>query len=239
MTSQRPQQDKPARPRGRTGPRSAAGKARTSRNALRHGLAVPVLADATLSAEVDDLARRIADGDDRLLEAAVRVAEAQVDLRRIRQARAIAMRRALSDPNPIRSADLRRFFGLLARVAAAEVNGREPRVSAEELEWAAALGNDPPDERRAENPSRRDRRPREAGPLRTSGPVAPQVRHPGAGCGAARSRRDGAASGLNLTYRGDLVPVRDRWWGKTACARRAGDKLGIGAHSAPSENGAR
>jgi hypothetical protein len=27
--------------------------------------------------------------------------------------------------------------------------------------------------------------------------------------------------------------------GKAACARRAGDKLGIGAHSAPSENGAR
>ena len=150
MTSQRPQQDKPARPRGRTGPRSAAGKARTSRNALRHGLAVPVLADAVLSAEVDDLARRIANGDDRLLKAAVRVAEAQVDLRRIRQARAIAMRRALSDPNPIRSAADRRFLGLLARVAAAEVNGREPRVSAEELEWAAALGNDPPDERRAE-----------------------------------------------------------------------------------------
>jgi hypothetical protein len=111
---------------------------------------VPVLADAALSVEVDDLVRRIADGDDRLLEAAVRVAEAQVDLRRIRQAHAIATRRALSDPNPIRSADLRRFFGLLARVAAAEVNGREPRVSAEELEWAAALGNDPPDERRAE-----------------------------------------------------------------------------------------
>jgi hypothetical protein len=111
---------------------------------------VPVLADAALSAEVDDLARCIADGDDRLLEAAVRVAEAQVDLRRIRQARAIAMRRALSDPNPIRSAADRRFFGLLARVAAAEVNGREPRVSAEELEWASALGNDPPDERRAE-----------------------------------------------------------------------------------------
>ena len=44
---------------------------------------------------------------------------------------------------------------------------------------------------------------------------------------------------MNLTYRGDLVPVRDRWRGKAACARRAGDKLGIGAHSAPSENGAR
>jgi len=150
VTSQHPQQDKPARPRGRTGPRSPAGKVRASRNALRHGLAVPVLVHAALSAEVDDLARRIADGDDRLLEAAVRVAEAQVDLRRIRQARATATRRALSDPNPIRSADLRRFFGLLAWVAAAEVNGREPRVSAEELEWAAALGNDPPDERRAE-----------------------------------------------------------------------------------------
>ena len=56
----------------------------------------------------------------------------------------------MSDPNPIGGADLRRFFDLLARVAAAEVNGRELRVSAEELEWAAALGNDPPDERRAE-----------------------------------------------------------------------------------------
>jgi hypothetical protein len=100
------------KPRGRTGPRSARGKAQSARNALRHGLAVPVLADPALSQEVYELARRIAAGDDRLLEPALHVAEAQVDLMRIQQARSTAMSHALSNPMYIsrsEGARLRRF----------------------------------------------------------------------------------------------------------------------------------
>ena len=75
--------------RASKGPRTAAGKARASRNALRHGLTVPVLADPQASAEARALATRIAgDGADPMLRAlALRVAEAQIDLCRVRHAR--------------------------------------------------------------------------------------------------------------------------------------------------------
>ena len=43
-----------------TGPRTRAGKQRSARNALRHGLNQPVLADPELAAEAADLAGRIA-----------------------------------------------------------------------------------------------------------------------------------------------------------------------------------
>jgi hypothetical protein len=43
-----------------TGPKSAAGKARSARNARRHGLNLPVLVDPVLAPDVETLARRIA-----------------------------------------------------------------------------------------------------------------------------------------------------------------------------------
>src|SRR5205085_6792173 len=43
-----------------TRPRTRAGKAAAARNALRHGLSLPVLADTALAAEAAALARRIA-----------------------------------------------------------------------------------------------------------------------------------------------------------------------------------
>lgn len=42
------------------GPTTAAGKARSSRNALRHGLAVPLARDPRHQARIEDLARLIA-----------------------------------------------------------------------------------------------------------------------------------------------------------------------------------
>jgi hypothetical protein len=67
------------------GPRSPAGKARVSRNALRHGLAVGVLKDPSVSAEIDRLARVLTDGnhDGALLNQARIIAEAEFDLKRI------------------------------------------------------------------------------------------------------------------------------------------------------------
>jgi hypothetical protein len=73
-----------------TGPRTRAGKAAIARNALRHGLSLPVLADPALAPEVAALAARIfGEGADPTRHAAaVRIAEAQVDVLRVRRVRA-------------------------------------------------------------------------------------------------------------------------------------------------------
>ena len=75
--------------RASTGPRTAAGKARVGKNALRHGLAIPVALNPALADEIEHLARLIAgQGANRgLLERARSIAEAQVDLLRVRRAR--------------------------------------------------------------------------------------------------------------------------------------------------------
>jgi hypothetical protein len=76
-----------------TGPRSLAGKAVAARNARRHGLTLPVLDEPALSREVVALARRIeisemrraADAAGHAL--ACRIAEAMIDLKRVRLAK--------------------------------------------------------------------------------------------------------------------------------------------------------
>ena len=49
--------------RSRPGPRTAAGRARSAKNSLRHGLSLPVLADPVLSKEVAALARQVSGAD--------------------------------------------------------------------------------------------------------------------------------------------------------------------------------
>ena len=77
-----------ANARASTGPKTAQDMARAARNAHRHGLilSLPVLADSVLSEEVEALAREIAGADARseIQELARRIAEAQIDLRRVR-----------------------------------------------------------------------------------------------------------------------------------------------------------
>jgi hypothetical protein len=72
-----------------TGPRTHAGRARSARNALRHGLSLPVSYDPIISKEVETLAREIAGptATAKIVHLAHQVAEAQIDLRRVRQAR--------------------------------------------------------------------------------------------------------------------------------------------------------
>ena len=67
-----------------TGPKAAEGKARASQNARKHGLNVP-----DRSAKAENLARKIVgeDASTELLDCARRVAEAHIDIVRIRQAR--------------------------------------------------------------------------------------------------------------------------------------------------------
>ena len=78
-----------ANARASTGPKSTQGRTRSARNALRHGLSLPIYSDRALSEEVEALAREIAglDANAEMQELARRVAEAQIDLRRVRDAR--------------------------------------------------------------------------------------------------------------------------------------------------------
>src|SRR5262249_49541110 len=58
-------------------------------NALRHGLSLPIYSNPILSQEVEELAREIAgpDANAEIRQLASRVAEAEIDLRRVRYAR--------------------------------------------------------------------------------------------------------------------------------------------------------
>jgi hypothetical protein len=89
LTSDRKIKANRANARASTGPRTGRGRASAARNALRHGLSLPVCSDPALSEEVEVLAREIAgpDANARVQGLARRVAEAQIDLRRVRYAR--------------------------------------------------------------------------------------------------------------------------------------------------------
>jgi hypothetical protein len=78
-----------ANARKSTGPRTPGGKSRSSRSALRHGLSIPVVSSPHLAEQVDQLAQEIAaeSTSNFVLDHARRVAEAQMDLRRITKAR--------------------------------------------------------------------------------------------------------------------------------------------------------
>jgi len=72
-----------------TGPRSTAGKQRAAKNALRHGLAVPLAALPEFHDEVGRLTSYIAGANvsPARLAAAHRVAEATLDVQRVRSVR--------------------------------------------------------------------------------------------------------------------------------------------------------
>jgi hypothetical protein len=95
MTSQQKADANRTNAQKSTGPKTAHGKARASRNAHRLGLSLLVLADPVLSDKVEALAREIAGeaADDHIFALACRIAEAQIDLQRVRYAR----HRLLSD----------------------------------------------------------------------------------------------------------------------------------------------
>ena len=100
MTSDRKIKANRQNARTSTGPRTTQGRTRAARNALRHGLSLPVCSNPALCEEVKALAREIAgtDANAELQELARRVAEAQIDLCRVRYARYQLLSNALSDP---------------------------------------------------------------------------------------------------------------------------------------------
>jgi len=78
-----------------TGPRSAAGKERSRRNAFKHGLAVSLNRDASFAGRVEtfmtDLAQLFAEPSDTLRQ----VAERQTEVERIQQTRLAMINRRL------------------------------------------------------------------------------------------------------------------------------------------------
>ena len=119
-----------------TGPRSADGKARSARNAGKHGLSLPVLQDPVLAPEVARLAAAITGGRDELLELAIPIAEAEVVLLRARHLRNELIDRALKQRYFTSRAHLARLPRLLGMVLRFEKTGRRsPVFEREATEW--------------------------------------------------------------------------------------------------------
>jgi hypothetical protein len=99
--STRKRQANLANSRASTGPRTSLGRSRSARNALRHGLAVPISQDRALSADVEALVRELVGktASHKAKEMARPVAEAQINLNRVRRTRSGFVVKALGDPN--------------------------------------------------------------------------------------------------------------------------------------------
>lgn len=123
--------------RKRGGPRSAAGKSRASRNALRHGLAAVIHRPPVPAGDVERLARAICgdDADEQLFAAALVIAENQL-LRRAIKAQQIAVIERLRDRTAIalakgdNSLDLGRGRFLAAWLLNREIERRVPKLLA-------------------------------------------------------------------------------------------------------------
>src|SRR5262245_39873357 len=77
------------------GPRTKAGKARASRNAVRHGLAATIHRDPYIMSEIERMAWQICAGDSNqaIFEQAIILAEAELLLRAVRAQRIAVIER--------------------------------------------------------------------------------------------------------------------------------------------------
>jgi hypothetical protein len=132
LTSDRKIKANRANARASTGPQTARGRARVARNALRHGLSLRACSNPALSEEVEALAREIAgpDATAEIQELARLIAEAQIDLRRVRYARHHFLSDCLSDQYYESHANARMKLKFIVRLS----QGKGPDISIETLE---------------------------------------------------------------------------------------------------------
>ena len=115
MTSERKIRANRANAQASTGPKTARGRSHAARNALRHALSLSVYSDPALFKELEALAREIigTNANPEMQELARRIAEAQIDLRRVRHARHQILSQALTDPDYESEAMLRKKSALV------------------------------------------------------------------------------------------------------------------------------
>ena len=104
----------------------------SAQNAKKHGLSLSVWHNAELAPDVEALSRRIAAGNEALLPLARDIAEAQIDLSRVRHLRGELIDRALRDPKFRTVEQSVQLLKLLARVVQIEA-GRGRFSPSEEL----------------------------------------------------------------------------------------------------------
>ena len=116
-----------ANARTSTGPKTMQGRTRSARNALRHALSLPVYSNLVLCEEVEALAREIA-ANAEIRELARRVAEAQIDLRRVRCARHRLLSKALGNPSYAAPPNVREKLAVIGNVLRDEAS--DPPIGA-------------------------------------------------------------------------------------------------------------
>jgi hypothetical protein len=141
VTSERKIRANRANARASTGPQTTPGRTRAARNALRHGLSLPVCSNPALSHEVETLAREIAGpgANAETQELAGQVAEAQVDLRRVRYAR----HQFLSDTLSIQDYDAYANVRMKLKVLSAFLRPNPPNMSMETLKFVTSTPQGP------------------------------------------------------------------------------------------------
>jgi hypothetical protein len=107
-----------ANARSSTGPKTTNGRARSAKNALRHGLSVPAHPDPVIAEAIAVLTRQIAGADapSEIEELARRIAEAHMDARRVRSLRHDLISRALADPKYDTRANWNKKVALALRI---------------------------------------------------------------------------------------------------------------------------
>jgi hypothetical protein len=113
-----------------TGPKTTAGRIRSAKNALRHGLNISIWSDDVLAPQAEALARKIAgpNADAETLERARRIGEAQADLNRVRARRGALLTCLLADE----SYRPRRFHKHMMRLLMLMLSDRQLLLSSHE-----------------------------------------------------------------------------------------------------------